>query len=283
MTPRDRPSAYLRLTRPANLIIVGVSVAVGAAVGGLDSPEKALLAVVAGMLVAGGGNAINDYFDREIDRVNKPGRPLPLASTTPTAALVLGLGLLAGGWGASAWLGVRAFVLVSVWLVLLTAYSARLKRMGAVGNLTVSAVSASAFLLGGLVAQAPALSLIPAGFAFLFHLGREIIKDTQDLPGDAGAGVRSLAFRYGKNRALRMAAVVFVLLIVATPVPFLAGVYNRIYLIAVLVGVDLPLVYVVREILTDPSVQRLGRVSALLKGDMVIGIGSILAGSGVLV
>jgi len=281
MTFRDGAWVHVRLTRPTNLIIVAISIAVGAAVSGALSPARLVAAIASGVLVAAGGNTANDLFDREIDRVNRPDRPVAAGLVSPRAALLSALVLLAAGWIVSAGVGMAGFVLVSSWLVLLTAYSSFLKRRGPVGNLVVSAVSASAFLLGGLAARSPALSLIPAGLAFLFHRGREIVKDVQDLPGDSPAGVRSLAVRYGRDRALAAAAVVFVLLIAVTPLPFVTGVYNLVYLAAVVVGVDLPLVYVIGAILSKPSGEKLGRVSALLKADMVVGIGSILAGCGV--
>lgn len=272
--------AYLRLARPPNLLIVGLSIAVGSVVSRPDSLEAAFVAVAAGVLVAGGGNALNDYYDRDIDGVNRPNRPIPSALATPRGAVLLSSGLLLAGWLLSLRVGAAPFVLVTSWVALLTLYSAKLKRRGIAGNLLVSAVSASAFLLGGLTARAPVLSLVPAGLAFLFHLGREILKDVEDMEGDRRVGVRSLAIVYGRDRALAAAAGVFALLVAVTPLPFLAGVYNLAYLAAVVVGVDLPLLYVIRTALGVPSEERLQRLSALLKADMVIGIGSILVGSG---
>jgi geranylgeranylglycerol-phosphate geranylgeranyltransferase len=275
-------SAYLRLTRPANLLIAGVSVAVGAAVCHPLSYETVWLAVVAAVLVAAGGNSVNDYFDREIDRVNKPGRPIPAGRVSPRGAMLFAGVLFLFGWGLGFRVGNAGFALISSWIVLLFLYGALLKRTGLAGNIVVSMVVASAFLLGGLSGRDPALSLIPAGLAFLFHLGREIIKDAQDMEGDARVGVRSLAVRYGREKGLFVAAVVLSILILATLVPFLTRIYGLGYLMAVIVGVDIPLLYVIRSILSGPTEKKLGMLSGLLKVDMIIGILCILLGAGVL-
>ena len=66
---------YIQLTRPINLIIAFLSVFIGGFVTGTIHPlSKLLLACFSGMLIAAGANSINDYYDLEIDRINKPSR-----------------------------------------------------------------------------------------------------------------------------------------------------------------------------------------------------------------
>jgi geranylgeranylglycerol-phosphate geranylgeranyltransferase len=272
--------AWVRLARPGNLLIAGVSIAAGALVSRADDLDAVLPIVLAGIFVAAAGNALNDFFDRRTDELAKPHRPIPAGDVRPAGALVFSSGLFLAGWGLAMAAGWQICALVSAWIVLLVLYSARLKRASLAGNLVVSAVVASAFFLGGLAGRDPLLSLIPAGLAFLFHLGREIIKDVQDREGDAATGVGTFAVRSGEGPALRLSAVVLVVLIAATIVPFLAGAYNRIYLGAVVLGVDLPLLFVIRTLLRRPSGERLGMVSGLLKADMIVGIACVLVGSG---
>jgi len=281
MNLRRRFRAYLRLARPGNLVIAAVSIAAGAAVSAPVSLGTTLWVILGGVLVAAGGNAVNDYCDRDTDRQVKPHRPLPAGDLSAQGAARFSGSLLVTGWVLSLRGGWGTFGLVSAWVVLLVAYSRWLKGAGLPGNLVVSAVVASAFLLGGLCGANPLHSLIPAGFAFLFHLGREIIKDVEDIAGDSSAGVGTFAVRRGGEAALRLAAVVLSILIATTLLPYLTGTYNRIYLGAVILGVDVPMVYVIRTLLDKPSRRRLGMVSGLLKADMVVGIACILVGSGV--
>ena len=281
MNFRRRLLACLRLVRPGNLLIAAVSIAACAAVSGPVSLETALWVILGGVLVAAGGNAVNDYCDRDTDRRVKPHRPLPAGELSAKGAVRFSGVLLVAGWVVSLRGGWGSFALVSAWVVLLVAYSRWLKGAGLPGNLVVSAVVASAFLLGGLCGASPLRSLIPGGFAFLFHLGREIIKDVEDIDGDSSAGVGTFAVRRGGEAALRLAAVVLSILIVATLLPYLTGTYNRIYPGAVILGVDVPMVYVIWTLLDKPSRSRLGMVSGLLKADMVVGIACILVGSGV--
>ncbi len=281
MSVSRRFMACVRLARPGNLLIAGVSIAAGAAVGRAESFGTPAWVILAGMLVAGGGNAVNDVYDREGDRRIKPHRPIPAGHISPKGAALCSAVLFLAGWLLSLRGGCVAFGLVSGWVVLLVAYSARLKRVSLVGNLVVSAVVASAFLLGGVTGRDPFQSLIPAGLAFLFHFGREIIKDVEDREGDAATGVRTFAVRSGEGRALRLAAIVLAILIAATFGPYVAGAYDKIYLGAVILGVDLPLLWVMGTILRNPSRSRLGMVSGLLKADMVVGIACILVGAGV--
>ena len=71
-------TGYIQLTRPVNLLIALLSIFIGGFVTGTIHPLlKLLLASFSGMLVAAGANSINDYYDLEIDRINKPKRPLP--------------------------------------------------------------------------------------------------------------------------------------------------------------------------------------------------------------
>ena len=139
-------------------------------------------------------------------------------------------------------------------------------------------VSGLAFLYGGIATGRPGPALVPACFAFLFHLGREILKDAQDEVGDRAAGARTLPAVVGVPGALRWAGLVFSILIAATPIPHLVGHYSLAYLIIVVFGVDFPLLYVIFSSQRNSSPDHLGRLSLLLKVDMWVGLVAILAG-----
>jgi len=79
MTGGETGRGLLELTRPVNVIAAGVLAFIGSFVAGgvTEEPIAVAAAVGATALAVGAGNAINDYFDREIDRINQPERAIP--------------------------------------------------------------------------------------------------------------------------------------------------------------------------------------------------------------
>jgi 4-hydroxybenzoate polyprenyltransferase len=87
---------YLELVRPANVATALADVLAGYAVAGLGSPGLGWLLMSTACLY-GGGVALNDFFDRGLDRIERPERPIPSGRVSSRAAAGLGLGLLALG------------------------------------------------------------------------------------------------------------------------------------------------------------------------------------------
>jgi 4-hydroxybenzoate polyprenyltransferase len=97
------PHPLLRLLRIPNVFTAVANVAAGAllARGGSLRPADALLCAASACLYLA-GMALNDYFDRDTDAVERPERPLPSGQVAPLSALLLGAGLLAAGVGLAA-------------------------------------------------------------------------------------------------------------------------------------------------------------------------------------
>jgi geranylgeranylglycerol-phosphate geranylgeranyltransferase len=273
-------SGFLLLTRPVNVLIGMLSIFIGALITGTINPlQQVLLACFSGGLIAGAANAINDYFDLEIDRINRPDRPLPagkvsLSEARDFAYCLFLLGILLG-----ALVNLPAFIIAFFSAVLLYLYSARLKRTLLWGNLSASLVTALAFIYGGVAVNRFYESLIPAGFSFLFHLGREIIKDTQDVAGDAANNAVTLPIHAGEKIALKTATGIFVLLVFLTLLPYFFKIYGVYYLLTVVVGVDLVIVGVLISVWRDSSPKNLRKMSNLLKADMLVGLVAIFLGT----
>jgi geranylgeranylglycerol-phosphate geranylgeranyltransferase len=109
-------------------------------------------------------------------------------------------------------------------------------------------------------------------------MGREIIKDIQDLEGDLSLNASSLPIRFGVRFSLAFATTIFSSLIFLSPLPYLLDVFSLLYLIMVILGVDLVLLYVLGSMWKDPSTSNLGRLSTILKIDMLLGLAAIYAG-----
>ena len=272
-------AGYLKLARPQNGLIVALSVMVGAAVSApIESWPKVILACLSACLISAGGNSINDFFDLEIDRINKPYRPLPRGEISPPSALIFSAALFLLGVVASLWIRPLSLMVALLVCGLLALYSSFLKKKLLWGNLTVALVSGSAFFYGGIATSDFTLSLVPAGFAFLFHLGREVLKDAEDVKGDSHWGASTLPVKLGVNFSLGLSTLVFSLLIILTLFPYLYRIFSVAYLIVVILGVDTVLAYVIWSMWRNQSSPNLHRLSNLLKADMLLGLAAIYLG-----
>ncbi len=202
--------ALLELCRPGNVLLSLPAVVLGGfcAVPGLASGTGLMmrLGLAAGItaLSLAAGNVLNDLADQAEDTINRPDRPLPsrrvsrwaaarLSHALVLLALVLSLGL--SRLSHSLW----PTILAAVCLAALVVYDARGKQCLLAGNLLVAGLAGMAVLYGAVSVSLPAgpgsSALGLAGFAVVVNALREIIKDTEDLPGDLRAGRRTLPMR----------------------------------------------------------------------------------------
>ena len=134
----------------------------------------------------------------------------------------------------------------------LVAYNRRLKHIPLAGNLAVSLLCGLAFFFGGFAVGAPVPAAVPALFATVYHLGREILKDAQDIPGDRIAPGMTLPLCWGPAGSCRLAAGVYAILILLTPVPYILDLYGLPYLILVSL-LDVVLVCLMIPVLRVPD------------------------------
>lgn len=257
----------IAIVRPHNIAAGLLSVGVGFSLAGPGMWPWMLLAAVG--LVAAAGNVINDMYDIDIDRVNKPKKPLPSGSFPVRSARILYIVFLCLIAGLLPLLPAVQAGWIIAWVVLLHLYSARFKRMGLVGNLLVSSVTASGFLLGALAGGRIAAGILPASFTFLFVMGRELVKDCEDLSGDRRSGARTVPAVSGERTALTAASALFAILVVAFPLPAILGHYGKAYGI-IMASTVLPILCV--AIVLSLGKRSLSLVSLLLKLGMFFGI-----------
>ncbi len=267
------------LTRPVNVLISMLSILVAAVICGSTGIDSRIVAAcLSGGLITAAANTINDYFDVEIDRINKPKRPLPAGVVSLRSARCYSLLLFVMGILTAFFVNKLAALVAAVCSFLLYFYSARLKRTVIFGNLTVSITTALAFIYGGIAAGQVKNALIPAVFAFFMHFGREIIKDMEDVQGDQQQNAITLPVKYGLPPAQRLATSVFMVLFLMTIVPFIAGIYGVWYLLIVLIGVNTVLLYTTIQLWRKATRTSFAQLSTILKADMMIGLFAIFAG-----
>ena len=229
----EQARGCLELTRPGNAVAAGGLTFVGAFVaGGLLAPVPTAFAVVATVLATGGGNAINDYFDREIDAINRPDRPIPRGAVSPRGALLLSGLLFAVAVGLTLLLPLFAVAIALINLVALVIYTELFKGLPGVGNALVAYLTGSTFLYGGAAVEGN-LSPVVVLFALAASatMAREVVKDVEDAAGDREEGLRTLPIVLGRRRALAIAAAFVVAAVVASPAPYLLGTFGLPYLV----------------------------------------------------
>jgi geranylgeranylglycerol-phosphate geranylgeranyltransferase len=260
MGTAERVRGLVELTRPVNAVAAGVLTFIGAfvAVGSSLPTVPVLAAVVATVLATGAGNAINDYFDREIDRINAPDRPIPRGAVSPRGALVFSVALFLVAVALVLTLLPLLAIGIAVFnLLALITYTEVFKGLPGVGNALVAYLGGSTFLFGT-AAVWPVDTTVLASVVVLFllaalsTLAREIVKDVEDVAGDREEGLNTLPIAVGERRALVLAAVLLVVAAVASPVPYLLGTFGVAYLVVV-VPADLVMLYAGYEGFGDPT------------------------------
>jgi len=269
---RKRLWSHVEITRPHNLVVAALSVWAGWWAAGGEPAAPLFFACLASALVAAAGNVINDCYDAAIDRINKPQRPIPSGRLSLQQCRIQALVLLLLAVTSASRVGQSMVGVTLVWAAALLLYSARLKTRFLWGNLVVSLVCASGFPVGAALAGSPERGLLPAVLAFCFLMGREIVKDVEDLRGDGAAGATTLARRLGASRALWVALLFFGLFAVLVPWPYWVELCDRRYLLVMGAGALPLLAWASWSMLRDSSPRNLVRVSWILKLDMFVAI-----------
>lgn len=217
------PSAVLELLKPITWFPPMWAFACGVVSSGrpiLDNWTIVLLGVVlAGPLVCAMSQAINDWYDRDVDAINEPQRPIPSGRIPGRWGLYIAMIWTVLSLLAASALGTWVFVSAIVGLVLAWAYSAppcRLKRNGWWGNAacglsyeSLAWITGTAAMIGGALPRTEVLLL-----ALLYGIGAHgimTLNDFKAIKGDAQMGIRSLPVQLGADGAARAASAIMAL------------------------------------------------------------------------
>jgi geranylgeranylglycerol-phosphate geranylgeranyltransferase len=198
----------LEILRPFNCVMAGLAAVIGLLLAGGFDFEVAALIFLAVFLVTGAGNAVNDYYDRKIDAVNRPERPIPSKRMSATAAFNYSLALFAASCLLAGLVNQHCLAIAVLNSALLFLYARSLKATPLAGNLCVAYLTGSAFLFGGAASGLAGLeaNLIPFFLSFLATMSREIMKDVEDMDGDRQSGAKTLPILVGKRPSAALAA-----------------------------------------------------------------------------
>ena len=271
--------SFLYLIRLNNILISLISIIVALYITGNNvSIFSLIIALTSIVFLTSGGNIINDFFDIETDRINKPLRPLVMHNYNLKFIYVLSIVFLLIGIFLPLLLSVKAFIISLIAGVFLYFYSKNFKRLPIIGNLVISILSGLLFLYGAIIGNNIQSGIFPAIFAFFITFGREITKDIEDMEGDEIAGMKTLPIIIGKDRAFIIAIINYSILIVLTFIPYLMEVYNKWYFFIIIFGVDTVLLFLMIMFYLFDDIKTKRFVNNYIKYDMIIGLIAIIMG-----
>ena len=272
---------YIMIIRPLNVFLGGLTILISSLIIKYEGP--AISVILPGFVVMFftiGENTLNDYFDYEIDKINRPDRAISSGLVLRNQALILSLFSFIIGVLIALRLNKDSQLLsIGVSLPLIIAYNVKLKNYALIGNIIVSLILAMSFIYAGLVFEKTEPLIIPALLAFGLTLIREIVKDLADIKGDKSAGLMTFPIVYGKKKTIILCTILSLFLGIGSFIPFLTGYYNTFYGISLILMVEIPLAVVVISLLNKPVILTAKRGSKLLKFCTLGGLLSIYIGT----
>lgn len=247
------------------------------------------------MLIGAGGNIINDYFDLNIDQINKPDKVIVDRFISRRGAIVLHIVTSLLSLAIAFYIGRQANALQLLpanfaCIVLSFIYSLSLKKRLLYGNLmmafllswvimavTFCELDHLPFLGGRPIPNAQKLiryTILYAGFAFIVNLIREVVKDIEDVGGDRKYGCRTLPIVWGTNAAKVFAAVWIVALMAILTLMCLYAFFLRWWLFPIygILTIVFPLGMVLKGLHRAATPEDFHRISSLIKLVMLMGI-----------
>lgn len=258
-------NGILRLIRPLNCIMMGFAVIVGAfLVVPFKTPINLFMGFITSFTLTAASMAINDYYDREIDAINEPRRPIPQGEITPKEAIISALILTIIGFAAALLTNPPiTLVIAAIAYIISITYITKGKGTGLPGNFLVSASVVIPFIYGGFtVGNVEIPIFLFAAIAFLSNTGREITKGIVDIEGDKSHNIKTIAVTYGKKTAAAVATMFSLLAVILSPLPWLWELVSNWFLPPVILT-DIGLILSSILLLKNPSRKNSKRIKNL--------------------
>ncbi len=279
-------SASINIIRPINCIMGSLTIIIGLLNTRTGVPFNILLlniflGVLTYFFVAASGMIINDIYDLEIDKINRPNRPLPRGELSLSQAKILfiltfGIGILLSifHWLLFALSGLNVILVIFFGLIGWL-YAAWGKKSGFYGNLMV-AVSFSIGLIYGAVLNSIIIPVYIYYFfltSFFLLLSREIVKGCEDIEGDKEEGVRTLAIKLGIKRATIFSIVFEIMAIIFFILPLFTDIINpMLFLISMIFGLADVAAAVFLSLRKNLEKKDFKKISLLLKVGALLGL-----------
>ena len=276
----------LIIMRPINCIMGSLTVIIGILNTRTGIPINILLInLVLGILtyyfIAGSGMIINDIYDIEIDKINRPDRPIPSGAVSLKQAKILfiltfGIGVMISIIHYLIFDLSGLNVILAVFFGLIGwLYAAWGKKQGFIGNIIVG-ISFSIGLIYGAVLNTLIIPPYIYYFfltAFFLLLSREIVKGCEDIEGDKEEGVKTLAIKLGTKKAIRFSLLFEVLAIIFFILPLFTEIINPLlFLIFLIFGLIVVVTAIVLSLSKNLGQENFKKISLLLKLGALLGL-----------
>jgi geranylgeranylglycerol-phosphate geranylgeranyltransferase len=280
----DKLGGFIRLIRPVNCLMMGFAVLVGAI---LANPQlgslnwlNLLFGYLTGFTFCAASMVINDYYDRKIDAINEPHRPIPSGTVKPNEALAFVGVFSVMGFVFAVFVRVLCFFVAAAALAITATYITVGKRSGLPGNFLVSICVAIPFIYGSITAIGTVglNVLLFASMAFLSNTGREITKGIVDVKGDSAEGVKTLAVRFGEKNAAVAAGAFYIFAVALAPVTWILRL-GGIWFIPFVLVTDIGLVICLTILLADHSREKARKIKKVVLILFLIGLIAYISGT----
>ena len=274
--------SIFKLVRIEHAFMYAIAVLIGAIlVNGTSALTKNVIyAAVVAVFIEFGAFALNDYIDYKADKLNRRiDRPLVNGEISRNAALVIGItSFLIANIIALSTLPPAAFLMIILFTFLSLAYDFVLKNLPFLGNFVIALTMAIPFFFGAYVysfeSNLPSNSFQPvlclSVIAFFVGLGREIMKDIEDIRGDSIVGGKTLPLIIGKKNSALVAGLFFIASIIISLVPFFTFFSLNLFYLVVLIT-DFMLIDISLHIIKDQSTYNLRKARKMSL--IAIGVG----------
>jgi len=276
-------SGIARLTRLPNLVMIAVAQYL-TAIFLIGNPAnwvryitdyKLFLLAASTILIAAAGYVINDYYDVKIDFINKPNRVVVGKVVKRRIVMAVHILLNFTGIMIGFYLSLTVGIIHLVSAFLLWLYSNLLKRLPFIGNFIIALLSGLAISVIAIYYDSSYLLVNSyALFAFSISLVREIIKDMEDLRGDATFGCKTLPIIWGIARTKNLLHVMIVLF--TCMLFFVSIVLGNWLLVVYFLTLLIPIGFFVVRLVKADTQQEFSYLSSMCKFIMLGGILSMV-------
>ena len=272
--------SHIILLRPLNVLISGISVVIASKIIQIDNNSLVLTLSVIVMLFTSGANVLNDFIDYKIDLINRPHRPIPSGNVKPSVAFYMALFFFIVGCLLCMKLNGNAKTIgIFIAMPIMVLYTTYLKRLPLIGNLAVAFTIGLSFVFCGAAFNSFSSMIVPMILCFLLSFVRELIKDIADIEGDKALGLKTFPIYYGIEKSKNFVLMTCFISGLVFIVPYVIGIYNEWYLFFLIVGVEIPLGFIVFLMVKNPGITSAKKAAKLLKLSTFIGLMAIYTGS----
>lgn len=235
--PRQRARRRVRdviaLTRAGTCVSGGLVCVVGAGLSGSADRVTTVAAALSIACAIAFAQVTNDIIDADLDRIDKPDRPLPSGALSRDSAKALALLCAVGAIAAATVNGLPTVTFTVLLLVFSWVYSVRWKGTILLGNVVVAALASSCVTYGAMAGGEVTLLVVSVqAVVFVFSLAFEVLKTGRDVQGDAAAGIDTVATRFGVRPTALLAAGLCVVAAAVAVVPAALAPRPLAYLVA---------------------------------------------------